>query len=267
MTFPLKSRASQKFRANHPYQHQMFSSLVKGAKQTKTKFMFQREEDEINKEFSNMIQNQQNVLLRPADLTFNQPRKVSPDPKRVSWKNILCEERTIPEEEKHLPSLWTGQTCPRTWPDLILQTCYSPSKASEGNHVTDVQDVSQTAYCTESADTRTLLSDNRDSPLPDLLRQSRLQPARLGGHLPDLLLLTNRISQQGFPFSQDNLYESSSPESASPESSPSESSSPESSSPEPSSPESSEIFCKTKDHSCMKLSFFLDCDPCIERQR
>merc|ERR1712058_23579 len=48
MSSRIKSRASQKFRANHTYQHKMFADLVKSAKLTKSKFLFQREEEEMN---------------------------------------------------------------------------------------------------------------------------------------------------------------------------------------------------------------------------
>jgi len=290
MTSPLKSRASQKFRANHPYQHQMFSSLVKGAKQTKTKFMFQREEDEINNELSNMHQNQQNVLFRPADLSVNQLRKGSPNPKRVSWKESLLEERTIPEEQFFVqePSLvqqtrnkqiWEEKLFPRVSPgkpDLLQQLGCSPS-----------QDHAQVAHCTESGDTRNLLTNPSNSPLPDLLRQTSQQTASLGRTLPDLLQRTDLVNKQGFQFSQDDLHESSShgasshgasspvaaspgvtsPGASLPEASSTGASSPGSSSLESSFPESLGEFCRTKEQGCLKLSFFLDCDPCIERQR
>merc|ERR1711892_533417 len=181
MSSPLKSRASQKFRANHPYQHQMFSILVKGAKQTKTKFMFQREEDEINNELSNMLQNQQNMLFRPADLTDNQLKKGSPNPKRVSWKESLFEEQTIPEEQFFVQEanlvqqtcnkqIWEEKLFPRVRPgkpDLLQQLGCAPSKMSVGNNVGNSQDHAQVAQYTESGDTRNLLTNPSNSPLPD----------------------------------------------------------------------------------------------------
>jgi len=301
MTFPLKSRASQKFRANHPYQHQMFSSLVKGAKQTKTKFMFQREEDEINNELSNMHQNQQNVLFRPADLSDNQLRKASPNPKRVSWKESLFEERTIPKEQFFVQEanlvqqtcnkqIWEEKLLPRVWPgkpDLLQQLGCSPSKISVGNNVGNSQDPAQVAHYTQSGDTRNLLTNPSNSPLPDLLRQTSQQTASLGRNLPDLLQRTDLVNKQGFQFSQDDLHESSShgasshgasspvaaspgvtsPGASLPEASSTGASSPGSSSLESSFPESLGEFCRTKEQGCLKLSFFLDCDPCIERQR
>merc|ERR1711872_405290 len=88
MSSSLKSRASQKFRANHPYQHQMFADLVKSAKLTKSKFLFQREEEEMNSEVSNMMMNQQVVKVRPGDLT---QRRRSGKVKSVSWRKSLCD--------------------------------------------------------------------------------------------------------------------------------------------------------------------------------
>merc|ERR1712168_1682175 len=88
MSSPLKSRASQKFRANHPYQHQMFADLVKSAKLTKSKFLFQREEEEMNSEVSNMMMNQQVVKVRLGDLT---QRRRSGKVKSVSWRKSLCD--------------------------------------------------------------------------------------------------------------------------------------------------------------------------------
>merc|ERR1712002_99757 len=92
MSSPLKSRASQKFRANHPYQHQMFADLVKSAKLTnKSKFMFQREDEEMNSEMSNMVRNQEIVQLRPDDLPHSKLRKRSLKLKSVSWRKSLCD--------------------------------------------------------------------------------------------------------------------------------------------------------------------------------
>merc|ERR1711872_770888 len=88
MSSSLKSRASQKFRANHPYQHQMFADLVKSAKLTKSKFLFQREEEEMNSEVTNMMMNQQVVKVRPGDLT---QRRRSGKVKSVSWRKSLCD--------------------------------------------------------------------------------------------------------------------------------------------------------------------------------
>merc|ERR1711892_939626 len=296
MSSPLKSRASQKFRANHPYQHQMFSILVKGAKQTKTKFMFQREEDEINNELSNMHQNQQNMLFRPADLTTNQLKKGSPNHKSVSWKESLFEERTIPEEQFFVQEanlvqqtrnkqIWEEKLFPRMRPgkpDLLQQLGCSPSKISVGSNVGHGQDHAQVAHCTESGDIRNLLTNPSNSPLPDLLRQTSHQTASLGRTLPDMLQGTDLVNKQGFQFSQDDLHESSShgasshgasspvaasPGLTSPGASLPEASSPGSSSLESSFPKSLGEFCRTKEQGCLKLSLFLDCDPCIQRQR
>merc|ERR1712013_17148 len=91
MSSPVKSRASQKFRANHPYQHQMFADLVKSAKLTKSKFLFQREDEEMNSEMSNMLRNQEMVQLRPEDLSHCKLRKRSLKLKSVSWRKSLCD--------------------------------------------------------------------------------------------------------------------------------------------------------------------------------
>merc|ERR1719414_1554683 len=91
MSSPVKSRASQKFRANHPYQHQMFADLVKSAKLTKSKFLFQREDEEMNSEMSNMLRNQEIVQLRPEDLPHCKLRKRSLKLKSVSWRKSLCD--------------------------------------------------------------------------------------------------------------------------------------------------------------------------------
>merc|ERR1711892_372991 len=158
---------------------------------------------------------------------------------------------------------------------------------SVGHNVGNIQDHGQVSHCTESGDTRNLLTNPSNSPLPDLLRQTSQQTASLGSNLPDLLQRTDLVNKQGFQFTQDDLHESSShrasshgassPVAASPgvtspgaslrEASSTGASSPGSSSLESSFPKSLEEFCRTKKQGCLKLSFFLDCDPCIERQR
>merc|ERR1711892_1343336 len=138
---------------------------------------------------------------------------------------------------------------------------------SVGHNVGQGQDHGQVAHYTESGDTRNLLTNPSHSPLPDLLRQTSQQTASLGRNLPDLLQRTDLVNKQGFQFSQDDLHESSSHGASSHGASSAVAASPGVSSLESSFPESLGEFCRTKEQGCLKLSFFLDCDPCIVRQR
>ena len=71
----VKSRAAQKFLANHPVQHQAIANIIKSEKPTRSKFQWQSEEDQISDEWSNMMRNQKIVRLREEDLTSDWPRK------------------------------------------------------------------------------------------------------------------------------------------------------------------------------------------------
>ena len=91
----MKSRASEKFLANHPGQHELFVNLLKSAKQTKTKFLWQIEEDQINTELYNMLKNIDNLKFRKDDLACEQQRKRQKVNKRVTWSKNLFDVRTI----------------------------------------------------------------------------------------------------------------------------------------------------------------------------
>ena len=91
----MKSRASEKFLANHPGQHELFVNLLKSAKQTKTKFLWQIEEDQINTELYNMLKNIDNLKFRKDDLACEQQRKRQKVNKRVTWSTNLFDVRTI----------------------------------------------------------------------------------------------------------------------------------------------------------------------------
>merc|ERR1712106_898656 len=133
---------------------------------------------------------------------------------------------------------------------------------SAGNNVGHGQNQSQVAHYTEPGDTRNLLTNPSNSPLPDLLRQTSQQTASLGRNLPDLLQRTDLVNKQGFQFSQDDLHESSSHGASSHGASSHVAASPGVTSPvssslESSFPESLGKFCRTKEQGCLKLSFFL----------
>ena len=91
----LKSRASLKFLTNHPGQHKVLMDLLKSAKQTKSKFSWQTEENQINIELCNMIRNKDLLKLRREDNITEQQRKIEKHQKRVTWSKNLFEVRTI----------------------------------------------------------------------------------------------------------------------------------------------------------------------------
>lgn len=252
MNSPLKSRASQKFRANHPSQHQMFLNLVKGAKQTKSKFLFQREEDEINNELSNMVKNQQNAQFRLGDLTCDRLRKRSNYVKRVSWRKSLCEVRAISESlTDKLPGVLGTNTeqqtcikqsemwpnnCDGNMPDILQQTW----SMTDPKFAVSVPDLLEQKCGMKSGEAGSMLNEKSSSTLPDIVRQTMPETARREGSVPDLLQQTP--TSQGSPSSQDNLDESSSPDVG-------------------------EEYSRKQEQGCLKLSFFMDCDPHLERQR
>lgn len=254
MNSPLKSRASQKFRANHPSQHQMFVNLVKGAKQTKSKFLFQREEDEINNELSNMVKNQQAAQFRLGDLTCDRLKKRSKHVKRVSWRKSLCEVRAISEIlADNLPcvpgtnmpqqtcikqsEMWPNN-CDGNMPDILQQTWSIPNPKFAVN----VPDLLEQKSGIKSSDTGSMLKEKWCTSLPDIVRQTMSETAGRDESVPDLLQLTPTPPSQGSPSSQDNLGESSSPEVA-------------------------DEYSRKQEGGCLKLSFFMDCDPHLNRQR
>merc|ERR1712098_991928 len=236
MSSSLKSRASQKFRANHPYQHKMFADLVKSAKLTKSKFLFQREEEEMNSELSNMLMNQQVVKVRPGDLPHSYQRKRSGKVKSVSWRKSLCD------------------VCPpiRSWTKEISQPVntnlftFSPVERS----MTGLQQL--------HAGSSLALSGSSVFSLPESDQQT-CQPN------------CQYLGTSHYSLYPGLLSLESSPDISSSESFPHESipSSPESSSPESSSPESSSpsrLKSLKKSEGCLKFTFFTTCDSSLERQ-
>jgi len=201
---PVRSRASLKFRANHPSEHRMFVDLVKNAKVTRSKFLWQREEEEVNCEFSNMLKNQANVKPRPADFedsckeknTREASRKRSRLTKRVSWKQTLCEFRTFSDgfcdcEQETVGSIWTDlrennnedsscSSSPDT-PDTSNSLLRS-QQCSWNNTLPDV--VNQISETQKKIFELKTDESSRPSALPDLLERSLLDCT-----LPDLLQL------------------------------------------------------------------------------
>merc|ERR1712066_127988 len=227
-----KSRAAQKFRANHPYQHQMFSTLVRSAKQYKSKFVFQRESEEMNNELSNMVRNHENTQYRATDPACTKKRPESV--KHVRWSVCLCEVRTIPSVEKEdmqeenatleLESACSGDRLISSYPDLL-----------------------QPAYH------QTILS------LPDIIHQTCCRPARLHMNLPDLLQLCQEST------SPSSSVSSSSPSSSVSSSSPSSvKSSPSFVSPSLSLQHSPPTV---KENGYLQFLFPMDCEPGFQRQR
>jgi len=228
MSSPVKSRASQKFRANHPYQHQMFADLVKSAKLTKSKFLFQREDEEMNSEMSNMLRNQEMVQLRPEDLSHCKLRKRSLKLKSVSWRKSLCDI---------CPSTEISQ---QKFRNLHRQQTTSPGDKN-------LSGLEQ------------LNAGSSDSSLPELNTcQEHLPLVSICQNLPSYSVISELPSLESSP-GEYSYPESLSHESSSPGSSSSESSSPESSSP-------SRTISLSKTGGCLKFSFFTSCDSNIERQ-
>ena len=230
MSSPVKSRASQKFRANHPYQHQMFADLVKSAKLTKSKFLFQREDEEMNSEMSNMLRNQEMVQLRPEDLSHCKLRKRSLKLKSVSWRKSLCDI---------CPSTEISQ---QKFKNLHRQQTSTPGDKN-------LSGLEQ------------LNSGSSDSSLPELNTCQEYLPLVCTAScqdLPSYSVISELPSLESSP-GEYSYPESLSHESSSPGSSSSESSSPESSSP-------SRTISLSKTGGCLKFSFFTSCDSNIERQ-
>lgn len=235
----MKSRASQKFLANHPGQHQMFVNLVKSAKQTKCKFQWQREEDQINNEMSNMVKNQKITQFRQGDLTSDRQRKRLNLHKRVSWKKNLFEIRTITESrsDETFPGIvpvlvqqtssrqtvsLSEKTCDEIVPDLLQQTWNKQPQGiktvieswSDKKFVGTVPDLLQQTTTTDIS-----MSDEKcDSSLPDLLQTIFSKTSNCDVSVPDLLLQTSRTQSQEpssaqsqeLHFSHENLSSSSS---------------------------------------------------------
>ena len=230
MSSPVKSRASQKFRANHPYQHQMFADLVKSAKLTKSKFLFQREDEEMNSEMSNMLRNQEMVQLRPEDLSHCKLRKRSLKLKSVSWRKSLCDI---------CPSTEISQ---QKFRNLHRQQTSTPGDKN-------LSGLEQ------------LNAGSSDSSLPELNTCQEYLPLVCTAscqNLPSYSVISELPSLESSP-GEYSYPESLSHESSSPGSSSSESSSPESSSP-------SRTISLSKTGGCPKFSFFTSCDSNIERQ-
>lgn len=230
MSSPVKSRASQKFRANHPYQHQMFADLVKSAKLTKSKFLFQREDEEMNSEMSNMLRNQEMVQLRPEDLSHCKLRKRSLKLKSVSWRKSLCDI---------CPSTEISQ---QKFKNLHRQQTSTPGDKN-------LSGLEQ------------LNAGSSDSSLPELNTCQEYLPLVCTAscqNLPSYSVISELPSLESSP-GEYSYPESLSHESSSPGSSSSESSSPESSSP-------SRTISLSKTGGCLKFSFFTSCDSNIERQ-
>ena len=230
MSSPVKSRASQKFRANHPYQHQMFADLVKSAKLTKSKFLFQREDEEMNSEMSNMLRNQEMVQLRPEDLSHCKLRKRSLKLKSVSWRKSLCDI---------CPSTEISQ---QKFRNLHRQQTSTPGDKN-------LSGLEQ------------LNAGSSDSSLPELNTCQEYLPLVCTAscqNLPSYSVISELPSLESSP-GEYSYPEPLSHESSSPGSSSSESSSPESSSP-------SRTISLSKTGGCLKFSFFTSCDSNIERQ-
>jgi hypothetical protein len=210
----------------------MFSTLVRSAKQYKSKFVFQRESEEMNSELSNMVRNHENTQYRATDPACTKKRPESV--KEVRWSACLCEVRTIPSVEKEdmqeedakqeLGSACSGDRLISSYPDLL-----QPAYLGTSPHMTRHQ-------------ASAILS------LPDIIQQTWCRPARLDTNLPDLLQL---------------CQEYASPSSSASSSSPS-SVKPPFVSPSLSSPLSSSTV---KEQGYLQFSFPMDCEPGFQRQR
>merc|ERR1711872_855770 len=230
MSSSLKTRASQKFRANHPYQHQMFADLVKSAKLTKSKFLFQREEEEMNSEVSNMMMNQQVVKVRPGDLT---QRRRSGKVKSVSWRKSLCD--VCPPTQSS-----TQEISQQVNTNLFTS---SPVEIS----VTGLQHLHVGSSVALSGSS-VALSGSSVFSLPESDQQTR-QPN------------CQYLGTSHYSLYPGLLSLESSPEILSSESLPHESTP---SSPESSSPSRSKSLSKSE--GCLKFTFFTTCDSSLERQ-
>ena len=134
----VKSRAAQKFLANHPVQHQNIANMAKSAKPTRSKFQWQSEEDQISDEWANMMRNQKIVRLREEDLTSDWPCKRQNIQKKVTWSENLVEVHNITENQAE--EVLTDEVC-----DIILPNVLQPSisKISRGKLAQGQQNISR----------------------------------------------------------------------------------------------------------------------------
>jgi len=263
MNSPLKSRASLKFRANHPAQHQMFVNLVKNAKQTKSKFLWQREENEINGELANMVKNQENSQFRLGDVACDRLRKRSRNLKRVSWKKSLCEFRTISENRSaeissskdfcaptknfvfdagFLPS----ESCEKPTPAFSFQAWVAGTCRTETMAVEKVPDLLlQRAFVGNAEEALSNPEDKTSAmeTLPDIVKQTFSKTSCLKAEIPDLLNLGDLTHPTEPLTSHQDISESTSPESF------------------------TECTGNPKNAGYLRLSFFTECDQRRRLQR
>ena len=92
----MKSNASKKFHSLHPDQHKMLSNLLNSAKQRKTCFALEENEDQINDELSNMMKNRNLMMFRDDDIVCeNQRKSKAMLNKRISWSKNLIEVKLV----------------------------------------------------------------------------------------------------------------------------------------------------------------------------
>merc|ERR1712126_657777 len=206
------------------------------------KFLFQREEEEMNSEVSNMMMNQQVVKVRPGDLT---QRRRSGKVKSVSWRKSLCDvcpptqSSTQEISQQVNTNLFTSSPVERSMTGL-QQLHVGSSVALSGSSV---------ALSSSSV----ALSGSSVFSLPESDQQTCQPNCRYLG--------TSHYSLYPGLLSLESSPEISSSESLPHESTPS---SPESSSPESSSPSRSKSLSKSE--GCLKFTFFTTCDSSLERQ-
>jgi len=97
-----RSRATKMFLANHPSQHEIFVDILKSAKHEseRPRFIFQREKDEMNSEYSNMMKNRAISQFREEDFSSERQRKRQKLLKKVTWRQDLVEVYKISTKDE-----------------------------------------------------------------------------------------------------------------------------------------------------------------------
>merc|ERR1719233_655285 len=124
---------SKKFRSLHPYQHELFSSILETAKQNKNfVFPLPSESEEVNGEWCNMVKNRELTKYREADMLFEAKRMRKCQGKFVTWcENLVVIKPITPQE---FSSTW-----PRTFDIQSSYKRFSVAKLTkkEESGVTD----------------------------------------------------------------------------------------------------------------------------------
>ena len=194
----VKSRAAQKFLANHPVQHQAIANIIKSEKPTRSKFQWQSEEDQISDELSNMMRNQKIVRLREEDLTSELPRKRQNLHKKLTWSENLVEVHNITDNQSE--EILTAGICVETVPD-ILKECSKKSDIILPNLLPP--SLKKNCHGAKLVLRQQNIStpDNCDSGLPIILPLQHIPETKSSLERTDELLGTGKQEENSLKFS------------------------------------------------------------------